>query len=501
MNKVEEIFKSWNIAFNPNDEQAELASKRIEICNSCEHKVTNLGINRCSVCGCALKGKVFSPIKGACPKGKWDKVDKVMKKNTKITPEDTIFVQIASYRDPQLLPTLKDLFGKADHPNNLRITIAWQTSPEDTWDNLDEYLNDSRVNIVKIPYQDAKGVCWARNLVQQYYGGEKYTLQLDSHHRFEPGWDTTLITMIRQLQAKGHEKPLLTAYIPSYNPEKDPEDRAKEPWWMTFDRFTPEGVVFFLPAAIPDWENLTEPIPSRFYSAHFAFSVGEFSLEVQHDPSYYFHGEEITIAVRAFTQGYDLFHPHKIVAYHEYTREGRTKHWDDSPNWNDTNIHTHQQVRKLLGIDNDSYFPGETVKYGLGNKRTLQEYERYAGIRFRDRSIQQYTLDNNVAPNPPVENYDESFYSVFKHCIDLHRPHFQHNDYDLWVIAFEMNDGTVVDRQDADEREIKKLIKQAETTDQWIRLWRTYTGKKPEKWVVWPHSKSAGWVERLEHPL
>jgi hypothetical protein len=75
MNKVEEIFKSWNISFNPNDKQSELASKRIEICNSCEHKVTNLGVNRCSVCGCALKGKVFSPVKGACPKGKWDSVD------------------------------------------------------------------------------------------------------------------------------------------------------------------------------------------------------------------------------------------------------------------------------------------------------------------------------------------------------------------------------------------------------------------------------------------
>lgn len=75
MNKIKEIFKAWNISFNPNDTQSELASKRIEVCNSCEHKVTNLGINRCSVCGCALKGKVFSPRKGACPKGKWDKVD------------------------------------------------------------------------------------------------------------------------------------------------------------------------------------------------------------------------------------------------------------------------------------------------------------------------------------------------------------------------------------------------------------------------------------------
>lgn len=78
MNKLQEIFQAWNIAFDPNNQQAELAAKRIEICNSCDKKITTVGINRCSVCGCALKGKVFSPVKGACPEGKWNEVDNSM---------------------------------------------------------------------------------------------------------------------------------------------------------------------------------------------------------------------------------------------------------------------------------------------------------------------------------------------------------------------------------------------------------------------------------------
>ena len=48
-----------------------------------------------------------------------------------------IFVQIASYRDPELIPTLEDLLDKSDTPENLRICIAWQHSEEDEWDNLD----------------------------------------------------------------------------------------------------------------------------------------------------------------------------------------------------------------------------------------------------------------------------------------------------------------------------------------------------------------------------
>ena len=121
--------------------------------------------------------------------------------------KDTIFVQIASYRDPELLPTLDDLFDKASKPDNLKVCIAWQHNKEDKWDNLDKYKNDDRVIIDDIDYKESLGVCWARNRVQQHYNGEKYTLQLDSHHRFAKGWDKTLIHMLVGLQKDGFEKP------------------------------------------------------------------------------------------------------------------------------------------------------------------------------------------------------------------------------------------------------------------------------------------------------
>lgn len=500
MNKLQEIFKAWNIAFDPNNEQAELAAKRIEICNSCDKKVTNLGINRCSVCGCALKGKVFSPVKGACPEGKWDKVDHdtkpVMKDNN-----ESIFIQIASYRDPELVPTLDDLFKNASNPDRLKVCIAWQHSSDDSWDNLDKYQKDSRVKIIDIPYKKSKGACWARNIIQGEYSNEDYTLQLDSHHRFIKGWDSELITMYKNLQSKGVDKPLLTGYIPSFDPENDPAGRTQEPWWMTFDRFTPEGVVFFLPASIPGWKELNSPVPSRFYSAHFAFTTGKFCLEVPHDPEFYFHGEEITIAVRAFTHGYDLFHPHKVIAWHEYTRKGRTKNWDDNPEWSQANKHTHSQTRKLLGIDGEIDEQLRNGPYGLGTTRTLVEYEKYAGIRFRDRGIQQYTLDNQLAPNPPVSNYDESFFTKFKHCIDIHKDSVPENDYEFWVVAFHDKDGKDLYRKDCDKAEVETLLTSANVKDGWINIWREYDGPKPNKWVVWPFSTSKGWCERIEGNL
>ena len=312
-----------------------------------------------------------------------------------------IFIQIASYRDPQLTPTIKDCIKNAKNPKKLVFSIAWQHSTEDLWDNLDEFKDDKRFKVVDIDYKESKGACWARNQLQQNYKDEEYTLQLDSHHRFAENWDEECILMIKQLQEKGHKKPLLTGYISSFDPDNDPEGRIQQPWKMNFDRFIPEGAVFFLPATIDDYKERTEPLPARFYSAHFCFTLGSFIKEVPHDPEYYFHGEEISIAVRAYTWGYDLFHPHKIVAWHEYTRKGRKKQWDDDPKWVTKNVNCHLRNRKLFEMDG-------LVKdidfgiYDFGTERTLEDYERYAGLSFKKRAVQQYTIDNNYAPNPPL---------------------------------------------------------------------------------------------------
>jgi glycosyltransferase involved in cell wall biosynthesis len=415
---------------------------------------------------------------------------------------NTIFIQIASYRDPELLPTLKDCISNAKYPENLRFGICWQHAEEDTWDNLDEYKNDSRFRIIDVNYSESKGVCWARNAVQKEYKGEKYTLQIDSHHRFIKNWDDVLIKMVKKLQKKGYKKPLLTAYIPSYNPQNDPAERVQEPWWMTFDRFIPEGAVFFLPATIPGWKNIEYPVPARFYSAHFCFTLGEFCVEVPHDPNYYFHGEEISIAVRAYTWGYDLFHPHRVVAWHEYTRRGRKKQWDDDSNWVERNTVAHKRNRALFGIDGECRCGNNFNGYDFGTERTLAEYEAYSGLRFRDRSVQQYTLDNNFAPNPKIENpeeYNKSFLKIFKHCIDLQYSQVPESDYHFWCVAFENDKGETIYRKDVDESEIGPLYRDP---DGYIKIWRSFhTEERPVKWVVWPYSKSKGWCEKLEGSL
>ena len=284
-----------------------------------------------------------------------------------------IFIQIASYRDPELVPTIKNLLETADNPDNLVFGIARQYHSDDGFDDLSLFNNDKRFKILNIPYKESMGVCWARRLIQELYSGEDYTLQIDSHMRFVDKWDSTLIRYIEELKDKNILKPIITTYAPLYDPDNDPNGREKIPWGMKFDKISPQGVALFIPTRISDWKNRDEYSPSKFYSGHFAFTIGQFCLDVPHDPHLYFHGEEASISLRAFTNGYDFFEPNRLICWHEYTRKNRTKHWDDNQEWSKMNRESINRYKKLIIEDLE--------EYGLGKIRTKEEYENHTQIK------------------------------------------------------------------------------------------------------------------------
>jgi len=72
IDKIKEIIQSYAIALNPTEEQRKIAEIRLLTCIRCEHWDKTVGIEYCKLCGCATKGKIFTP-KGleACPEKKW----------------------------------------------------------------------------------------------------------------------------------------------------------------------------------------------------------------------------------------------------------------------------------------------------------------------------------------------------------------------------------------------------------------------------------------------
>ena len=406
----------------------------------------------------------------------------------------TIFVQIASYRDPELRHTIQDALTNATHPDRLHIAIAWQHSPYDEWDTLDDYLTNPQFTILDIDYRDAKGVCYARHLLNQQYTGETYILQLDSHHRFTPGWDETLIAILEGLRTPTCQLPILTSYLPSFNPANDPTSRLQTPWVMEFDRFSADGNVHFLPHTIDNYQQLTAPIPSRFASGHFLFADGTFCQEVPYDPTYYFHGEEINLSVRAYLAGYDMFAPHRVVVWHEYTRSGKQKHWDDHTDWNQLERESHRHNRERLGIDGL-----RTDKTLVGTVRQLEDYERYAGISFKTRKVHRDTIAKKLPPISKTQGeHDGGLLAYQRVCIDVYKKSLPYRDYTFWAVALEDNDGNEIHREDVDERTAQALLTEPYETDKFLHIWRSfYHDKRPHRWIVWPHSQEHGWGERL----
>jgi hypothetical protein len=267
-------------------------------------------------------------------------------------------------------------------------------------------------------------------------------------------------------------------------------------------RFLPEGAVFLQPFHVPNWENRTEPFKSRFLSGHFIFTLGRFVKEVPYDPKFYFHGEETSLSARAYTHGYDLFSPHRPIVWHEYTRNGKQRHWDDHSTFNELDKASYARFRALFEMDPGGCPPCKRKSlegFGFGTERTLEDYEKYSGLKFKTRQIHQETIANQFPPI--ISDYETGLVSKIKYCINVYKGVLTETDYDSAAVAFLDSERNDLYRQDLSGGELNSLISM-NPEDKFIQIWREYeSDRQPVYWRVWPHSASKGWMERIEEKI
>jgi hypothetical protein len=291
---------------------------------------------------------------------------------------ESIFISIASYRDNELGRTIRDCTDKAAHPERLVFGINWQHDNHEFF----EQFYDRRCRVIDTDYRESRGACWARHEAQKLYGGEDFVLQIDSHMRFVRDWDTVCVDGIRRLQQRGNKKVIISNLMPSYDPDTDGNLPGA---YLTYrlGKFNQDGALA-LKASVVE-KPPPEPFSPGFsISAAFVFSIGALYREVSIDPDLYFDGEEISYAVRAYTHGYDIYHCHHPIVYHYYTRKSDRKHWDDHGDWGGRSLMAKARMRTLLMGTGEV---ADLGPYGLGRARSLEDYERYAGVDFRMRTV------------------------------------------------------------------------------------------------------------------
>ena len=307
-----------------------------------------------------------------------------------------IFVQIASYRDPECQWTVKDLFEKASHPEHIYVGICWQfVAGEDDICFQEPYPRPKQVRVHGVPAKEGKGVCWARSLTQKLWQGEAFTLQIDSHMRLEPGWDEMLFSMWHDCN---NEHAVLTCYPPGYTPP----NRCDRRWIFGLGarEFNEEGIFLIhgVPAFTPE-EFPQKPIPGAFASANMLFGPSSIIRDIPYDPHLYFFGEEIMLAVRLWTNGYDIYHPNKLFIFHDWERGKRPTHFEDHRDWGTQNKRAFARVRHLLKteVSDNPEVLAEIEKYGLGTVRSLEEYQHYSGVNFAQRTISRHAREGRFS--------------------------------------------------------------------------------------------------------
>jgi hypothetical protein len=221
--------------------------------------------------------------------------------------------------------------------------------------------------------------------------------------KFEPDWDARLVNMLEALPAP---KPILTMNAPLFHYD-DAGNLERR-----FDMGVPTTRVSAWDAAggWAPWFDFGRPNQrrqgrTRFVNGNFAFSRGQWNVEVPQDPDHYYWGEEFSITVRSFTWGYDLFLPSEAVAWHMMHRNAPRRHWEKGEEVvRRRNAVAFERLRRLV-YSGEGHSLGP---YGLGRVRTLRDYEIYAGLDLTEKRAHPDVF-TGVNPDPVTIRSDEDW--------------------------------------------------------------------------------------------
>lgn len=302
--------------------------------------------------------------------------------------KDTIFVQIPSYRDAELQRTLQDLFAKAKKPENIFVGICHQF---DMKNGEDEHLfeipfpRQDQLRIDEIDYRDAKGISFARSKTQKLWRGEKWSLQLDAHHRFKENWDEELVLAALNLKEDGNV--IISQCLPSYDikTEEKSEGCSSRICCTTF----------YGTYCIPASTNYDKtPNLTMFNYGGFVFGLAKTICEMLINPEFAAI-DETPNALRLWTRGVDFYAYHKPIIWHYWIskeeaekNEARKKY-----RFSDSNKFVKNMHDDFFNIkrSNDEKIRKLNQEYGLGNLRTLRDYERFSGVDFRRKKLREFT--------------------------------------------------------------------------------------------------------------
>jgi hypothetical protein len=301
----------------------------------------------------------------------------------------SLFVSVAAYQDVDLWPTLVNAAAMAHRPAALHLSVLEQSqTPSSPPEGLSRTVG--RISYLHLDHRYSRGPCWARSMISTYVRDEAYFLQIDSHMRFDAGWDVTLVDALESLN-RTSPRSIISTYPCAF--ELIDNEVVKKPipghalvlkpnHGVPMSDQTP--VLGFY--ALPTKSEVI--LPGHHVGAGCLFSRASLLREVPIDPWLYFHGEEQNLAVRAWTHGWDIWHMPDMPIFHRYhDGGGRPVHWNEaddrqrSERWWELDRQANARMRALL------YDRVPLGCYGLGSARSLEDFARASGLDYPARAV------------------------------------------------------------------------------------------------------------------
>lgn len=392
----------------------------------------------------------------------------------------SVFVQLVSYKNFDVLETLKDCIEKAKDKDNLYFGIFLEQN-----EDYNKELIHPRVKIERVPLGQSLSYGHARAQAQKFYDGQEYTLQIDSGARFIENWDEELKNA---LNSTGSPKAIITNYPNKYIPQNNTKE---------FPDCAYKAQVYQLTLSAPTtWpnpmKNVKNIVPARWIIDSFFFTKGQHCIECKYNPSIYYTESEATNTLRSFTSGYDIFHHYKPIVWRNY--DNRPVQWADDPEWWIKDQNSKDAFAKLLS--------GDEKVYGLGTVKTLIDFEKFTGIDFPNKRLQKSTVVGN---DPPCiyendDQWNQEFMKDYVVSVSWNIDEIEKcDDLDYWYFAIEDSADQVIHRQDL------RFDRDGDILNfkvNWKKImFKSLDNKVPAKLCIQPASKSKGFLKKSKFDL
>lgn len=314
----------------------------------------------------------------------------------------SIFVSIPSYRDPEVVDTIRDAVAKASDPDRVTFGVCQQIRYGDGGDTdvrvaLKDLVVTGALEVDTLPHDAATGPCFARSRIETEVlaGAEArrsrpfdFVFMVDAHMVFAPDWDAKLLA---DWAATDNPSAILTTYPKAYASDTTRDWVDCPGTFLVAHSWKPNGLpLYALRSFAEASESPRQPVPSIAWVAGCSFMPRSAVTAVPYlaDVPWLFIGEESAMSARYWTAGFDFYAPSFCAVQTTYKHTGKHKFEQLGPQ-RGVRALAEGFVKKLLTGKPEAVLAACDCASPsrLGTARPLSDYVAFSGIDVGRRVI------------------------------------------------------------------------------------------------------------------